>query len=251
MNKVLIIVRPEGSAGLTWANKLHLRDGSQATAFEVNEVARAIRDFGCEPLAYTSTCDGSNYYGKYLSKDIQVVSADKIYEMINEISVVVMVGTVAKAGTQNAFMDGTFNHVGWRDYALNDRFCGEVGLYKTYFSNFNIPIVFVSGDVAACKEAEEEINGVKTLAVKKASCRGKATLIEGACEKFYETCLDALKSDVKASEPIELPISVKIYFSRTEYCADAMRWYRSSAVRLDARTLEKKIEKITSLKDFT
>ena len=251
MNKVLIIVREEGNAGLTWANKLHLIDSSKATAWEVNEVARAIRDFGCEPLAYTSTCDGSNYHGEYLSQDIQVVGADKIYEMISEISAVVMVGTVAKAGTQSAYMDGTFNHVGWRDYAINERFCGEIGLYKTYFSHFNIPIVFVSGDVAACNEAEEEISGVKTLAVKSASCRNKATVIEGEKERFYEACLDALKSNIEASQPIETPISVKIYFTRTEYCADAMRWYRSSAVRLDARTVEKKIEKITSLKDFT
>ena len=87
--------------------------------------------------------------------------------------------------------------------------------------------------------------------MKRAVFRNKATIIEGSKERFYEVCLQALKSGVKASQPIETPISVKIYFTRTEYCADAMRWYRSSAERLDARMVEKKIEKITSLKDFT
>lgn len=250
MKKVLIVARVEGVAGLTWSNKHLTVEANKALAEEINDVARAIKDSGFAPITYCSA--GTSAHLQYLDEGITSVNPNGIYEQIGDIHAVVLVGVPAKSGTLNAFMDGTFNHVGWRDYAINGRICGEIAMLKTYFSHFQIPIVFASGDVAACKEAEEEIVGVKTVATKVATCRNKAVKIEGAKEKIYETCLQALKEPCASSEPLALPIHITIYYTRTEYCTDAYtRWYRTTANRLDGRSLEKKIENITTLGVFS
>ena len=97
--------------------------------------------------------------------------------MMEEIHSVVLVGVTAKAGTMNAFMDSSFNLIGYHDLYINEKPCGEIGICKTYFSYFGKPIAFVMGDEAVCKEAESELNGVKTLAVKKAVGKNKAIKI--------------------------------------------------------------------------
>ena len=250
MKKVLIVARVEGVAGLTWANKHLTVEGDMAFAEEINTAAKAIKNCNFQPITYAPA--GTSAHLKYLDEGIASVTPNDIYQQIGDIHAVVLVGMPAKSGTQNAFMDGTFNHVGWRDYAINGRVCGEIAMLKTYFSHFQIPIVFVSGDVAACQEAKEEIVGVKTVATKRATCRNKAVPIEGAKEQIYETCLQSLQEEIAPSKPLDLPIRIKISYTRTEYCTDAAtRWYRASATRIDARSLEKTIEDITTISVFS
>ena len=248
MSKVLIIAKPDGASGLTWANKMDLEEGIASIAEDVNEVARAVADCGYQPLAFTP---GEPYHHPFLDKNIKTVSVAELVASLPEISCVVLVGMVAKAGTLNAFMDGSINMVGFRDYFINGRDCGIIGMYKTYFSQYNIPIVFVSGDEAACKEAEEEMEGVKTVAVKRAVCRNRAIQIEGAKQRLYEVCVQALKTEHTPCEPLPLPITVRVVYTRTEYCADAVRWCGNSVTRIDARTLERRIEKINNFHTFT
>lgn len=252
MKKVLIIARPEGASDLLWANSINLEKGFKSLAADINQAAKAAFDFGAEVMTFTPVASYHIYnwlHLPYLDKRIKSVSEKEIYDNIADISAVVLIGMTAKAGTMNAFMDGTYNGVAWHDYFLNGVLCGEIGIYKAYFSHFGVPIVFASGDIAACKEAEEEINGIKTVAVKKAICRNRAEKILGATDKFYSVLIDALKNPPAVSDKIQLPAVVRITLNRTEFCDDCLRWF-SFLKRIDARTLEKHIENIKTIYDL-
>ncbi len=251
MKKVLIVARPEGASGLTWANKINLETGFKSLAEDVNEVAKAVREMGFTPITFTPEAAFHIYnwlHVPYLDKDIKQISAKDVYQQISDIYAVVLVGMTAKAGTLNAFMDSTYNLVAWHDYYLNGQLMGEIGMYKNYFANFNVPIIFASGDVAACAEAEKELVGIKTVAVKKAKNRSVASYIQGSKEKLYSVCLEALKNPIKVSEKPTFPLTKKIVLNRTEFCADSVRWFPDGVNRIDGRTIE---YELNELKYFT
>ena len=45
---------------------------------------------------------------------------------------------------------------------------GEIGLEACYAGHWGVPLVFVQGDEAGCREAEAQFPGVVTAAVKRA-----------------------------------------------------------------------------------
>ena len=253
MKKVLIIGRPEGASELLWANKINLLDAVKSFAEDMNEAAKAIINLGAEPLAFTPVASYHIYptmHFPYLDKRIKIVSDKDIYEMIDEINAVVLIGMTAKAGTLHAFMDSSYNWVGFHDYIINDKVCGEIGLYKTYFSHFGTPIAFVTGDEAACKEAESELKGVKTLTVKQATCRNKAVKIEGAKERIAAICEEALLNFPIRKKEERVPLTIKIVYNRTEFCDDSVRWHRNTVERIDDRTLQKTINEVKYIYDL-
>lgn len=252
MKKILIVARPEGASGLTWANKINLEVGYKSLASDVNEVARAIRDSGYIPVTYTpiAACHIYNWLHVPFLDDVKQLSEEELYAQMNEIFAVVLVGVTAKAGTLNAFMDATYNPVGWHDYYLNGKCIGEIGMYKNYFANFNVPIIFSCGDVASCLEAEQEMQGIKTVALKKAKCCNVATYIEGSKEKLYGTVLEAIKNPIKVSEKPTFPLTKRIVLTRTEYCADSVRWFPDGVNRIDGRTVEYKLDELKYFTDL-
>ena len=62
----------------------------------------------------------------------------------------------------HSFSSRTINNI-W----LNGKLIGEIGAMTLYASYFNIPTIFLSGDDVACKEIEELIPNIETVAVKK------------------------------------------------------------------------------------
>ncbi|MGH2350723.1 MAG: M55 family metallopeptidase [Chloroflexota bacterium] len=76
-------------------------------------------------------------------------------------------GHHAKAGTPGAFLPHT-SSLAWADFRINDQSVGEIGLEACYAGHWEVPLVFVQGDEAACREAEAQFPGVLTAAVKRA-----------------------------------------------------------------------------------
>ena len=86
----------------------------------------------------------------------------------------VIVGQHAMAGT----VDGNMNHTqSSKDidyYTLNGRPIGEIAQAALYQGSFGQPLIFLSGDEAACREAEALVPGIVTAAVKKGLARNCA-----------------------------------------------------------------------------
>lgn len=88
--------------------------------------------------------------------------------------VAMIVGQHAMAGVAT----GTLNHTQSSkaiDYIkLNGKPIGEIAQMALYFGAFGIPLIFLTGDEAACKEAEELIPGITTVTVKQGVARNAA-----------------------------------------------------------------------------
>jgi D-amino peptidase len=90
----------------------------------------------------------------------------------------VFVGYHAQAGAQEAVLDHTFSSSVVRSVKVNGVEAGELGLNAAVAGAYGVPVVFVSGDVAVCKEAKIVLgSGVGTAPVKDGIGRTAARLI--------------------------------------------------------------------------
>ena len=87
------------------------------------------------------------------------------------------VGAHAMAGTEQAFLDHTESSARWFEYRINGTPCGEMAMEAYALGAFGIPFVMMSGDQAACEEAETLVPGIATATVKQARGRNRAECI--------------------------------------------------------------------------
>jgi len=161
-------------------------------------------------------------------------SLDRTYDGFFEI------GAHAMAGTKNAFFDHTQSWTDWLNYYLNGKKYGEIGQMATIAGYYDVPLLLVSGDEAACKEASELVKGVEVVAVKKGISRFCARTLPPS--KAHTLIKEAAKRAVQKAKKIKpiklhLPIEVKIELTRTDP-ADILS-AREAVERLDARTVRK------------
>ena len=155
-------------------------------------------------------------------------------------SAIFTVGAHAMSGTQNAFYDHTQSSETWHDFTVNGRRWGELAQYASVAGHYRIPMVFVSGDEAACAEARRFFAGVCAVPVKNGLRH-----TEAESYPFEETRenirIGAKKSMslitvVKPFRPL-LPMEITLELNRTEFCD----WYegREDVERLDGRTVRR------------
>lgn len=78
-----------------------------------------------------------------------------------------LLGHHAKAGTEGAFLPHTWTRQ-WADFSINGQSVGELGIETCYAGYWDVPLILVQGDEAACREAEEQFPGIVTATVKRA-----------------------------------------------------------------------------------
>jgi D-amino peptidase len=150
------------------------------------------------------------------------------------------IGAHAMVGTINAFLDHTQSGKSWYNYSVNGRRMGELAQWAMVAGHFDIPMLMVSGDQAACTEARAFFNPLETAVVKRGIGRNKAELVDikKAHRRIKKAASKALKLIDKAKpfKPI-LPMEVKLEFTRSSYCDDIAG--QDGIERLDARTVRK------------
>jgi D-amino peptidase len=116
------------------------------------------------------------------------------------------VGYHARAGTP----DGVLNHT-WMgreilNVHLNGEVAGEIRLMAAFAGSYGVPVALVTGDAAACAEAEELLGDIETVAVKAGSDRYAARLVPPARaqEQITEAASRAVKS-LGRFEPYVVP----------------------------------------------
>lgn len=149
------------------------------------------------------------------------------------------VGAHAMAGTPGAFLEHTQSSKSWLDYRVNGRSFGELGQFGAYCGALGIPVVLVTGDEAACREAEQFFPGCETVAVKRATSRNSALCIHP--ERAHEMIRAAAKRALaRAGEipplKVEFPAEVVMTYMRTDH-ADAATAKRG-VERVDSRTVK-------------
>lgn len=88
--------------------------------------------------------------------------------------VCIMIGQHAMAGTATGNQNHTQSSRTVDYYTLNGRPIGEIAQFALYHGALGLPLILLSGDDAACREAEDLIPGITTVAVKQGLSRGSA-----------------------------------------------------------------------------
>ena len=162
-----------------------------------------------------------------------------------------LVGRHAMAGTAEAFLEHTQSSATWFSYRINGVEYGEIGQEALYAAAFGVPLVFVSGDRAACIEAERQFAGVVTAEVKYALRRASACCVSG--EEARKRIREGVKlglSRVGEIKPVQLktPLTVELTFQRTDYADGYLG--RPGVERVDGRTVRAVVERQQDLLAF-
>lgn len=160
-------------------------------------------------------------------------------------------GTHARAGTTGGFLDHTLSSKTVYSHKINGIEYGELGLHALLCGNYGVPIVFCSGDEVACHQAKEYIPGIFTTPVKHAKVRNTAATYPDARQRLRSGITAALAhyQEIPPCRP-QLPAQVTVTYYRTDMCEEVFARHHREAVRQDARTLTKSVEKITSYYDL-
>ena len=184
--KVFMVTDMEGVAGIVSFTDQSYPDGKyyeQAKKLETAEVNAAVDGLLDAGVTEVLVWDGHGA-GGISFEDLHPAAKllhgrpsppwSRLNEVIQQYDAVVIVGQHAMAGT----MTGNQNHSQSSrtiDYIkVNGKPIGEIGQIALHFGSFGIPLIFLSGEIDACKEIEDLIPDVTTVAVKQGLGRGAA-----------------------------------------------------------------------------
>jgi len=165
--------------------------------------------------------------------------------------VAMMIGQHAMAGAER----GNLNHTQCSEtieyFKLNGKYIGEIAQFALYCGSLDIPMIFLSGDRAACAETAELIPGVTTAAVKEGLNRTSA--ISLAAAKAHElisagvrAALQKQQGDAKriAIAPLKWPgpyvLEKRFLFTETADSTEMNPLYQ----RIDAKTVRLEFDDI-------
>ncbi|MEN8255972.1 MAG: M55 family metallopeptidase, partial [Verrucomicrobiota bacterium] len=95
-------------------------------------------------------------------------------ELCRDYDVCAIVGQHAMAGTVDGNMNHTQSSRAVEYFKLNDIPIGEIAQTALFFGALGIPMIYLTGDHAACREAKELIPGITVAEVKKGLSRSCA-----------------------------------------------------------------------------
>jgi D-amino peptidase len=130
------------------------------------------------------------------------------------------VGYHSMKGTQYGIMCHTISGSAIDGIWINNIETGEFGLNSALAGHFGVPSIFLSGDLAATKEAIKFIPGITTAPVKWAIGRYSAKCLHPhEAHKLIRTKVkEALTKEKPAPYLIKEPVEVKIKFGTSTMC---------------------------------
>lgn len=116
-------------------------------------------------------------------------------EVLKDYDVCMMIGQHAMAGIASANLNHTQSSKNIDYYKLNGKPIGEIAQFALYHGAMGMPMIFLSGDEAACREAEALIPGVITVSVKQGLSRNSA--ISLSAEEARRRVREGVKKAIK------------------------------------------------------
>lgn len=176
--KVFISVDMEGITGVVNWDDVR-RDGKDYGLFretmtkETNAAIEGALDAGAtEIVVRDSHGSARNILPEELNKHAKLIrdwsgGLKGMMDGIDEsFDAVIFVGYHAKAGTPDALLEHTMSSRNITDVAINGISLPEAGINALIAGHYNVPVVFVAGELALCKQAEGLFGEVETVAVK-------------------------------------------------------------------------------------
>ncbi len=152
-------------------------------------------------------------------------------------------GHHAKTGAPGAFLPHTWT-LQWADFTIHGQSVGEIGIESCYAGHWDIPLIFVQGDDAACEETRRQFPGVVTAAVKHATGFETAAGLDpdSAHREMGRQAAVAIQ-ELRAGKlrPFKptLPLTVRVRMTTMEAAAKAAE--RPNVRRIDDHTVEGRV----------
>ena len=196
-------------------------------------VVTAAREAGAQRIVVNDSHDTMrNLDGRALPREVALISGSPktlcMMEGASEADVALFVAYHAMGGTEGAILDHTMSSTTVHEVRLNGRAVGEIGLGAALCGALGVPVALVTGDVAACIEAESLLPGVVTCPVKEGHGRFAARLLapEVTAERLAQATREALaRFRDGAFKPWcpPPPYELEVTFSWTSQC-DKASW---------------------------
>lgn len=243
--KVFVSCDMEGISGIpSWFaasdKNANYFEGRELMTADVNAVIAAAFDAGAEAVCIRDAHGSAqNLLASKLDPRAQLISGwSSPARMVGGIdagfAAVVLVGYHARAGTADGLMCHTMTRA-FRNVRINGVLLGEIGLSAMHAGHYGVPVVALTGDDAACREARELLPWVATATTKWALGRECARMLPPAqaCERIAEAVREGLAS-VSRARPLtfDAPLRVEVEFTEVN---DAARWENlPNATRIDS-----------------
>ena len=162
-----------------------------------------------------------------------------------------MIGQHAMAGVADGTMNHTQSSTTVAHYRLNGREIGEIAQWALFAGAFRVPTIYLTGDRAACREAEDLIPGITTTEVKQGLSRSAA--ISLSAPKARELIRQGARKAVETqnSTPVAPPRWPGPHILEKRYLftggADAYRGHRLLHRIVDSRTVELQADAVEEL----
>jgi D-amino peptidase len=263
--KIFVLWDMEGSSGIltreqAWYWEEGVRENVAAEARELftadaNSLSAAALAAGANQLIVCDTHHGGgNFVREKLSTDPRIAYQyhSKGMEdgklrwmpgMDRTVAGLMLPGHHAKALTERAFMPHS-NSVGWLDFTINGQSVGEIGIEACYAGHWDVPLIFVQGDEAACNEAQQQFPGVVTAVVKQATAPELATGLppeagrRETARKVAEAIEKARSGQLRPFKTT-LPMTVTVRMRTMDAAAKVAT--RPGVQRLDDHTVEARV----------
>ncbi|MBN8708275.1 MAG: hypothetical protein BGO12_15295 [Verrucomicrobia bacterium 61-8] len=175
--KVFLMTDIEGVAGVS-SHALHSypegkyhEEAKRRLTGEVNAAVEGLLEGGASEVL---VADGhgpggicfDHLHEKALLLHGRPITREQLLGPVWDCDVVAIVGQHARSGVAHGNQNHTFDSRAIDRMTLNGREIGETYYLAAWAGLKGIPVVFLSGDAAACEEAEADIPGIVTATVK-------------------------------------------------------------------------------------
>lgn len=255
---ILIMIYEEGISNLIDIQMLGSDYVLKRMLADANSAIKAVTSL--DYRAYV--CDVFEKLGEQLkpenSKNVFRVRVNDLAKLCQDrfrLDGVVLVGAHAKNHAPQSFASYSVNKATIDRYFINGIECGDIGLAMTYFGAYNIPVIAITGDLAAIAEAQGLVENLPGAVVKTADVRERtnsALSPSQADSLIFETVLFGVSicEDIMPYK-MEPPYSIKIVYNTPADCDNAIKRNSQKGLkRIDPCTLEKRLDMIIDFNDL-
>jgi len=135
---------------------------------------------------------------------------------------VIFIGYHARAGTPNAVLKHTMTGTIY-DVVLNGKKMPEAGINGAIAGYFGVPVVFIAGDLAVCKQAKELFGDIETAAVKEGIGKAAKMLHPQKAQELIKKKTTLALKRLKDFKPFRLkpPFKMEVTFKDEERAENA------------------------------
>jgi D-amino peptidase len=188
--RAIVMTDLEGVAGVvsfaehTYAGAPYGEKAKHLLTGEVNACAEGLLEAGATDVLVIDGHGPGGILFEEIHPEVRLVHGRPLSPewkgLLEESDVALFVGQHAMAGVPDGNLNHTQNSRAVTSYTLNGRPIGEIAQFALFAGSYGVPVIFLSGDEAACREIRELIPGVTAVAVKKGLGRNSAVCLSAA-----------------------------------------------------------------------